>query len=63
MTLIEPTGGIDLNNFAAILQACLQNGVAQVMPHIYSSIIDPQSGNTRPEDIRQLMSIVKDLVD
>lgn len=63
MTLIEPTGGIDLNNFAVILQACLQAGVAQVMPHIYSSIIDPQSGNTRPEDIRLLMNIVKDLVD
>ncbi|MDM9675450.1 KDGP aldolase [Raoultella planticola] len=63
MTLIEPTGGIDLNNFAVILQTCLQADVAQVMPHIYSSIIDPQSGNTRPEDIRRLMDIVKDLVD
>ncbi|WP_434636835.1 2-dehydro-3-deoxy-phosphogluconate aldolase [Klebsiella sp. I138] len=63
MTLIEPTGGIDLENFAAILQTCLQAGVTQVMPHIYSAIIDPQSGNTRPEDIQALMSIVKDLVD
>lgn len=63
MTLIEPTGGIDLDNFAVILQTCLQAGVERVMPHVYSSIIDPQSGNTRPEDVRALMNIVKELVD
>ena len=63
MTLIEPTGGIDLDNFALILQTCLQAGVAQIMPHVYSSIIDPQSGNTRPQDVHALMNIVKQLVD
>ncbi|PMC26093.1 4-hydroxy-2-ketovalerate aldolase, partial [Klebsiella aerogenes] len=29
----------------------------------YSSIIDPQSGNTRPQDVHALMNIVKQLVD
>ena len=62
MTLIEPTGGIDLDNFGIILQSCLQAGVPRVMPHVYSSIIDPQTGNTRPEDIRRLMDIVKAVV-
>ena len=62
MTLIEPTGGIDLDNFGIILQSCLEAGVPRVMPHVYSSIIDPQTGNTRPEDIRRLMDIVKAVV-
>lgn len=62
MTLIEPTGGIDLDNFGVILQTCLEAGVPRVMPHVYSSIIDPQTGNTRPEDIVRLMDIIKALV-
>jgi len=62
MTLIEPTGGIDLDNFGDILQTCLEAGVPRVMPHVYSSIIDPQTGNTRPEDVAALMEIVKALV-
>ena len=61
MTLIEPTGGIDLDNFGSILQTCLEAGMPRVMPHVYSSIIDPQTGNTRPEDIVRLMEIVKSL--
>ncbi|MCX8974217.1 2-dehydro-3-deoxy-phosphogluconate aldolase [Citrobacter portucalensis] len=62
MTLIEPTGGIDLDNFGVILQSCLETGVPRVMPHVYSSIIDPQTGNTRPADVIRLMEIVKALV-
>ncbi|HCU0296576.1 TPA: 2-dehydro-3-deoxy-phosphogluconate aldolase [Citrobacter sedlakii] len=62
MTLIEPTGGIDLANFGVILQTCMEAGMPRVMPHVYSSIIDPQTGNTRPEDIVRLMEIVKALV-
>ncbi|MBJ9113332.1 2-dehydro-3-deoxy-phosphogluconate aldolase [Citrobacter sp. FDAARGOS_156] len=62
MTLIEPTGGIDLDNFGIILQSCLEAGVPRVMPHVYSSIIDSQTGNTRPEDVARLMEIVKTLV-
>ncbi|WNJ80243.1 2-dehydro-3-deoxy-phosphogluconate aldolase [Cedecea neteri] len=63
MTLIEPTGGIDLDNFGIILQTCLEAGMLRVMPHVYTSIIDPQTGNTRPEDVVRLMDIVKSLVD
>lgn len=62
MMLIEPTGGISLDNFSIILQTCLEAGVPRVMPHVYSLIIDPQTGNTRPEDIIRLMEIVKALV-
>lgn len=62
MTLIEPTGGIDLDNFGLILHTCLQAGVPQVMPHVYSSIIDADSGNTRPQDVATLLEIVKQLL-
>ena len=62
MTLIEPTGGIDVENVGVILQTCLEAGVPRVMPHLYSSIIDPQTGNTRPEDIVRIMEIVKALL-
>ncbi|MEA1365964.1 KDGP aldolase, partial [Salmonella enterica] len=56
------TGGISLDNFGIILQTCLEAGVPRVMPHVYSSIIDPQTGNTCPEDVIRLMEIVKALV-
>ncbi|AIN65691.1 MULTISPECIES: 2-dehydro-3-deoxy-phosphogluconate aldolase [Providencia] len=56
---LEPTGGIDLENFSQILQIALDAGVKKIIPHIYSSIIDKESGNTRPEDVRQLLTMVK----
>ncbi|MBZ1407903.1 oxo-acid lyase, partial [Escherichia coli] len=58
-----PTGGIDLDNFAEILQIALDAGVKKIIPHIYSSIIDKESGNTRPEDVRQLLQMVKQAVN
>lgn len=59
---LEPTGGIDLDNFEAILKIALDAGVEKVIPHIYSSIIDKASGNTRPEDVARLLGMVKKLV-
>ncbi|MDK6822148.1 2-dehydro-3-deoxy-phosphogluconate aldolase [Lacticaseibacillus paracasei] len=60
---LEPTGGIDLDNFEAILQIALDAGVKQIIPHIYSSIIDKSTGLTRPEDVAKLWTITKRLVD
>lgn len=60
---LEPTGGIDLENFPQILQIALDAGVKKIIPHIYSSIIDKQTGDTRPEDVRQLLSMVKKAVN
>lgn len=59
---LEPTGGIDLGNFEEIMRIILDSGVRKVIPHVYSSIIDKESGNTRIEDVRSLMSIVRRLV-
>ncbi|EKT60003.1 2-dehydro-3-deoxy-phosphogluconate aldolase [Providencia sneebia] len=56
---LEPTGGIDLENFSQILQIALDAGVKKIIPHIYSSIIDKDSGETRPDDVRKLLSMVK----
>lgn len=60
---LEPTGGIDLDNFEAILQIALDAGVKQIIPHIYSSIIDKSTGLTRSEDVAKLWAITKRLVD
>jgi hypothetical protein len=36
--------------------------VSKIIPHIYSSIIDKASGNTRPADVRQLLEMTKQWV-
>ncbi len=59
---LEPTGGITLANFGEIVRIALDAGVSKVIPHVYSSIIDPASGDTRPDDVRSLLAIVKDLL-
>ncbi|MDU2785790.1 MAG: KDGP aldolase, partial [Enterobacter sp.] len=45
-----------------ILQIALDAGVSKIIPHIYSSIIDKASGDTRPEDVRTLLAMTKKLV-
>ncbi|MNW60910.1 hypothetical protein D3C74_389360 [compost metagenome] len=60
---LEPTGGIDMDNFGPILEIALQAGVPQVIPHVYSSIIDAGTGNTNVQDVRRLLGIMQSLVD
>lgn len=57
---LEPTGGIDLENFAEILQIAVDAGVKKIIPHVYSSIIDPITGDTRPEDVKSLLAMMKE---
>ncbi|MGJ0840889.1 2-dehydro-3-deoxy-phosphogluconate aldolase [Enterococcus gallinarum] len=57
---LETTGGIDLDNFAEILQIAVDAGVKKIIPHVYSSIIDSETGDTRPEDVRRLLKMMKD---
>lgn len=56
---LEPTGGINLENFEEIVTIALELGVKQIIPHVYSSIIDPSSGKTNIEDVKQLYEIIK----
>jgi uncharacterized protein (TIGR03581 family) len=60
---LEPTGGIDMENFETILRIALEAKVLQVIPHVYSSIIDKATGKTNTSDVRELLSIMKKLVD
>lgn len=59
---LEPTGGIDLDNFEEIVQLAVDAGVKKIIPHVYSSIIDPVTGDTRVEDVQNLLAIMKRLV-
>lgn len=59
---LEPTGGIDLNNYATILKIALDAGVKKVIPHIYSSIIDKNSGKTKPQDVKTLIDMTRELL-
>ncbi|MDO4605440.1 MAG: KDGP aldolase family protein [Helcococcus sp.] len=60
---LEPTGGIDLDNFEPILKIALDAGVKKIVPHVYSSIIDKNTGLTRPEDVSKLLDIIKKNLD
>ncbi|WP_192458876.1 2-dehydro-3-deoxy-phosphogluconate aldolase [Musicola keenii] len=59
---LEPTGGIDLHNYEAIVQVALDAGVSKIIPHVYSSIIDKASGDTRPDDVRELLAMTRRLL-
>lgn len=56
---LEQTGGIDLENFEEILQIAVDAGVKKIIPHVYSSIIDKETGDTRPEDVKTLLDMMK----
>ncbi|EIA21162.1 2-dehydro-3-deoxyphosphogluconate aldolase [Listeria fleischmannii 1991] len=60
---LEPTGGITLDNFEEIVKIALDAGVKKVIPHVYSSIIDKESNDTRPEDVQTLYNMMKKLTD
>lgn len=61
--ILEPTGGIDLDNFEEIIQIAVDAGVEKIIPHVYSSIIDAETGDTRPKDVKQLFSIMQRVVE
>lgn len=56
---LEPTGGITLENFEEILRIAVDGGVKKIIPHVYSSIIDKETGDTKVEDVKQLLAIMK----
>ncbi|GGC93258.1 2-dehydro-3-deoxy-phosphogluconate aldolase [Enterococcus wangshanyuanii] len=56
---LEPTGGIDLENFEEIVQIAVDAGVKKIIPHVYSSIIDQETGDTKPEDVKNLLGMMK----
>lgn len=57
--ILEPTGGIDLENFEEIIRIALDAGVKKIIPHVYSSIIDPETNETRVADVKKLFEMIK----
>lgn len=60
---LEPTGGIDLDNFEEILQTVIDAGVKKIIPHVYSSIIDKETNMTKLEDVEALYEIIKKITE
>ncbi|MFD1956180.1 KDGP aldolase [Paenibacillus thailandensis] len=60
---LEPTGGIDPDNFERIADIALGAGVPVVIPHVYSSIIDKTTGRTNVDDVKRLFAALARLVD
>lgn len=60
---LEPTGGIDLENFKEILTIIVDAGVKKIIPHVYSSIIDKETGATRVEDVKTLYAMIREVMD
>lgn len=59
--MMEPTGGIDLTNFEEICQIALNAGVKKIIPHVYTSIVDKETGKTKVEDVQKLLEIMERL--
>lgn len=57
--LIEPTGGITPDNFEEILQVCLDAGVPYVMPHVYGSVRDKETGMTNINQVRKIYEVLE----
>lgn len=60
---LEPTGGIDKENFEEILRICLDASVPYIIPHVYSSIINKSTKLTEVEDVKFLAKTMKRLTD
>ena len=58
---LEPTGGIDLDNFEEIIRIAYDNNVPKIIPHVYSSIVD-SNGYTKIHDIKKLYEIIQKVV-
>lgn len=56
--IIEPTGGITLDNVHIIVQTCLENGAEIVIPHLYTSLIDEKTGKTKPAAMSELIEMI-----
>lgn len=63
ITMFEPTGGIDTETVARVVEVCAENGARRIIPHVYTSIVDPATGLTRLEDVRQLIARLSDWID
>ncbi|WP_066497448.1 2-dehydro-3-deoxy-phosphogluconate aldolase [Abyssisolibacter fermentans] len=57
--LIEPTGGIEVENIYDIVKTCVDAGCDKVIPHVYSSAIDKETGLTDLDIVKKLYDEIK----
>ncbi|GLC86920.1 KDGP aldolase [Lysinibacillus piscis] len=57
LKIFEPTGGISVANVYTIVKICLDNGAETVIPHLYTSLIDKETGKTEVTKIQQLLEM------
>lgn len=57
ISVFEPTGGIGMENVREIVQACIDGGAATVIPHLYTSLVDKETGKTNPEYLEELAAM------
>lgn len=56
--ILEPTGGITTDNLEEILSIILNAGVKQIIPHVYTSIMD-ENGCTKRSEVEKIAAIFK----
>lgn len=57
LRIFEPTGGIGVENVHRIVQTCFDNGIEMVVPHLYTSLINKETGKTEISKIQQLLNM------
>jgi len=57
LKIFEPTGGISVDNVHEIVKTCLDNGIETVIPHLYTSLIDKETGITEITKMKQLLEM------
>lgn len=60
--MFEPTGGLEAANVARAAQICLEAGCQVVVPHVYSAVVDKESGRTNPNQVAELVELLERLV-
>ncbi|HBM75345.1 MAG TPA: 4-hydroxy-2-ketovalerate aldolase [Clostridiaceae bacterium] len=59
--IIEPTGGLTVDNVQEVVKVCLEQGCERVIAHVYSSIIDKKTGLTDISLTEKLYDKIKQL--
>lgn len=59
--LIEPAGGMGPSNAVEIISKALQTKIPYLMPHIFGSVIDPNTKQTNPFLVQEIVQGVKSL--
>lgn len=55
--IFEPTGGITLENVDKVVKTCLDHGAEIVIPHLYTSLVNKETGETDLALIEKLLEI------